>query len=57
MMAWIQDRLGVCLRDETTTDESTSLLLFMQVQSVGKNSGFGEDRPESTSWLCHILAI
>ena len=51
------DRLGVCLKDETTTDESMSLLLFMQVQSVGKNSGFGEDRPESTSWLCHILAI
>ena len=57
MRAWIWDRLGVCLKDETTTDESMSLLLFMQVQSVGKNSGFGEDRPESTSWLRHILAI
>ena len=34
MRAWIQDRLGVCLRDETTTDESMSLLLFMQVQSL-----------------------
>lgn len=52
-------RTGGCGFDrrDSNGDESRYVLCCMQaLQPVVKNSGFGADSPESTSWLYHTQA-